>query len=367
MLSRREKRYLNRRDKRLAKRKVFLANYDSIENVASFKNLFEAIKNASKNVTFKNSVQKTVLDSLKVCHETREKLLNCEDIHDRFIEFYLRERGKVRWIRAVKFKERIVQKSLCSYILYPVYTHYIIDKNTASQKGKGPSYLLKKLEKDLRDHYRKYGRHGYVLLIDYKDYFGSINHKKLKEICREYFTDKKLLKLLDEFIDAFGEQGIGLGSESSQMHGIFYLNKIDHYITNKLGYKYGRYMDDSYVIYNDKNKLKELIYILQDKLKSYNIKINMKKTHIANITNAILYLKTRFFILKSGKILKLPVRKNVSKERIKLKKQYKLFKENILTTYEIYRSYISWRGSLLYKNCHKTILKTDQLYKGLFS
>lgn len=150
-------------------------------------------------------------------------------------------------------------------------------------------------------------------------------------------------------------------------HGIFYLNKIDHYITDKLGYKYGRYMDDSYVICNDKNKLKELIYILQDKLKSYNIKINMKKTHIANITNAILYLKTRFFILKSGKILKLPVRKNVSKERLKLKKQYKLFKENILITYEIYRSYISWRGSLLYKNCHKTILKTDQLYKGLFS
>ncbi|MBO4738813.1 MAG: hypothetical protein J5606_04545, partial [Bacteroidales bacterium] len=93
-----------------------------------------------------------------------------KDIRRGFIEFDICERGKMRHIRSVHFSERVVQKSLCTNVLYPVLTNNLITDNGASQKGKGTHFATQRLIKYLHKYYRKYGNDGYVLSLDFKSY-----------------------------------------------------------------------------------------------------------------------------------------------------------------------------------------------------
>ena len=146
------------------------------------------------------------------------------------------------------------------FSLYPALTHNLILDNYASQKGKGTHFATKRLTKFLTEHYKKYGNKGYVLLVDFKSYFASIPHEIIKENTRKFFKDEKLISLADSFVDAFGDRGLGLGSETSQINAIVHINAIDHYIKEKARIKgYGRYMDDSFIIHESKEFLENLL------------------------------------------------------------------------------------------------------------
>lgn len=360
-LSRRQKRYIRRKEKRELKKKQFLAQYDDFNRLTSFNNLCEATTKASNHVSWKISVQKYIIDTFIKNSNLSKKLLQLKDIRQGFICFKCLERGKVRSIRAVHFSERIVQKNLCRSILYPIYTHYIIHDNYANQKGKGTSFAIKRFEYFLRQFYKKYGREGYILFIDFKDYFGNIDHGILKSIYREYIKDPNLLFYIDKFVEAFGDKSLGLGSETSQLHGIMYANKLDHYIKSQLGIKYyGRYMDDSFIILHDKSELEEIRDKIIEKCKQLKITVNTKKTKIKDLKHGFKFLKTRYLMLETGKLLKRPTRYAVTKERKKLKK---LLNITDITNKQIWQNFNSWKGSLLTKDCRKLLYKEEMKLK----
>ena len=281
-MTRRQKRYLRRQEKR-SKNKEKFKNI-TFENVASLQSLYNATWDSAKGVKWKASVQKYTLNTLFNICKTRQKLLQDKDIRRGFIEFDICERGKMRHIRSVHFSERVVQKSLCTNVLYPVLTNNLITDNGASQKGKGTHFATQRLIKYLHKYYRKYGNDGYVLTLDFKSYFDNINHNKLKEIYKTNFKDEKIIKLANRFVDAFGNVGLGLGSETSQISAVAYINKIDHYIKENLQIKgYGRYMDDSYIIHPSKEILKNILEKLKIKYAEYGIILNLRKTHIAKL------------------------------------------------------------------------------------
>lgn len=361
-MSRRKNRYNNRVRKREEARTRFLSQF-SFEDVASYNSLYNAAKQAALGVRWKVSVQRYLLNIMENTVNARKKLLNGEDVRKGFICFDVNERGKVRHIRSVHFSERVVQKSLCKNILLPVLTHNIIRDNSASQKGKGTKFATDELVKHLRKFYNKHGRNGYILLIDFKSYFDNIDHDCLKKQYRKYIKDEKLLTLTDSFVDAFGEKGLGLGSETSQIHAITYTNSIDHFIKDVCGIKYyGRYMDDSYIISDNKQKLIALIEKLKEKFGSLGIIISSKKTFITDLKHGFVFLKTRFSITESGQILRRPCRNLITKERRKLKKQIKLRDKGILTQNDIDISFTSWSGSLKRKSAHRTLI---EMYKIL--
>lgn len=365
-MSRRKNRYNNRQKVREEK-KERIRVYDNFENVASLKSLYNAAKKASSGVSWKTSVQRYMLSRLFKIQKTRRELLKGKDIRKGFIEFDIHERGKVRHISSVHFYERVVQKSICKNVLYPILTNSIIHHNYASQKGKGTHFAENCFTKYLRSFLRKNNRDGYVLMIDFKGYFESIAHEPLKLNIKEHIFNNQILNLSDGFIDAFGERGLGLGSETSQINAIFHINKIDHYIKEVERIKYyGRYMDDSYIIHKDKEFLKQLLARLEKEYAKYGVKINKNKTKIISLKKPFTFLKTRFFITQTCKVIKKPTRNSITIERRKLKKQFGLLKNNVLTLKEIDNSYQSWRGSLKHRNSRKTIYSMDKLYKKLF-
>lgn len=354
-MSRRENRYKRRVLARQKAKADFLSQF-TFDKVCGYESLYDAAKQAAKGVSWKASVQRYLLNLPVNTVKTGKALENGEDIRKGFICFDVNERGKTRHIQSVHFSERVVQKSLCRNILIPVLTHNIIYDNGASQKGKGTKFAIDRLTKHLRWHYNKYGRKGYILLIDFKSYFENIDHDTVKSNYR-MIKDEKILKLTDSFVDAF-DMGLGLGSETSQIHAIYYPNKADHFIKDQCGIKcYGRYMDDSYIILPDKGSLLHVLQLLRHIYKELKITVNERKTCIKDLRHGFTYLKTRFMLTDSGKILRRPCRKAITNERRKIKRQLK-----ILPLQDVRASFISWCGSVKRKNAYKSVQSLKRLF-----
>lgn len=366
-MSRRKNRYNRRALERKNSKAQFISKYDNFENIASYEALFEAAQTASKGVSWKASVQRYLLNILVNTHNMRTDLTSGKDVRKGFICFDINERGKVRHIRSVHFSERVAQKSLCKNVLMPALSHYLIMDNGASQKGKGTKFAIDRLVEHLRWHYRRYGKEGYILLIDFKSYFDNINHDKVKEYYRKYFKDVRILKLTDSFVDAFGDKGLGLGSETSQIHAVCYPNEIDHFIKDQCGVKcYGRYMDDSYIISESKEFLIELLNKLKEKYADLDITVSPKKTFIADLKHGFTFLKTRFFITDTGKIVRRPCPIAITRERRKIKRQLELHKKGLLPAKDILASFTSWSGSVKYKNAFWAVVGMKKLLEELY-
>lgn len=362
---RKEARYKRRKARRKEKKRPIIEKYN-FSRVASLNSLDEAAKQAARGVSWKASVQRYRMNQLEYIYDTHERLMNGEDIRRGFNSFWVCERGKNRYIQAVHFSERVVQKSLCRNALIPVMTHGLIYDNGASQDGKGTQFALDRLRIHLERHFRHHGKEGGILLIDLHDYFGSIVHEDLKNIYKSALEDEKLLRLIYGFIDAF-ERGMGLGSEVSQISAIAYPNRIDHYIKEELKIKgYGRFMDDSYLIHEDISHLRECLEVIRRMYRNIGIELNEKKTMICDLKHGFTFPKTRHYITDTGRIIRKPCRDSITRERRKLKKQAKLAERGIMTFEQARVSYASWKGSMSHRNAYRTVSNMDRLFNQLF-
>lgn len=95
----------------------------------------------------------------------------------------------------------------------------------------------------------------YVLKMDIRHFFESVDHLVLKEWLSKKFRDEYILELLFLIIDAI-EIGLPLGFYTSQRFANFLLQPLDHYIKEKLHVKYmTRYMDDIVCFGRNKKEL----------------------------------------------------------------------------------------------------------------
>lgn len=274
----------------------------------------------------------------------------------------------MRYIRSVHISERCVQKAINNYGVKPVVEPRLIYDNSASLKGKGTDFAIKRLRKQLATHYRKYRKQGGILTIDLHDYFNSIPHDKLFDALKFIIKDDELYYLTKYFIDCFGDKGLGLGSELSQISAILYPNKLDHYIKEQLHIKgYGRYMDDSYLIHHDIEYLRKCKRLIENKVKEMGLELNPKSKITPFDKGSFVYLKRRFSISDTGKIVTRLKRSNITKRRRLLKKQKKKLDNGLADIKSIRQSYQSWRGYAAKWDSHKTVKNMDNLYKQLFN
>ena len=365
---RKENRRIRRSVTREAKKQAAVGECDSLKKVADPNALMSASKKARSGITWKASVQRYLMNLLKNVADTHKKILSEEDVRRGFIKFDLIERGKLRHISSVHFSERVAQRSLCANALIPTLTRGLIYDNGASLKNKGITFALDRLSAHLQRHYRKHGNEGYVLLLDFSDYFGRIRHDVIKEILCQNFKDKRLISLAMSFVYAFGEKGLGLGSETSQIFAVTYPSKIDHYIKEVLRIKgYARYMDDSYLIHKDKDYLKQCLEDLKGKFAEVGIVLNPKKTRMVKLSKGFTFLKTQYFLTDTGKVVRKACRESIVRQRRKLKKFKKFSDAGEMSFGHIYNSYMSWRGYIGHKDAHRTILSMDKLFRELFT
>lgn len=331
--------------------------------------LHEAYLQCKKGVEWKESVQRYGMYELLNIAELSESLKNHTYRQKPFYEFDINERGKKRHIKSLHISDRVLQRALCDNILTPVTKKYLIYDNGASVKGKGIEFTRKRLQAHLEKYYRRYGRDGYVLQIDFSKYFDNIDHKQVLRLFAKHINDAETMQLFTELIATFGDggKGVGIGSQISQIIGIYYPTEIDNYCKIVKGCKYyGRYMDDTYIIHPDKDFLKTLLKEIEEICGRLGIVINKKKTQIIKLSQGFTFLKIRYIYGEHGKIIKIPCRNSITRERRKLKKLKNFSLAGRITPEEIREQYKSWRGNLIKYNAYKSVRSTDALYKSLF-
>lgn len=331
------------------------------EKLLDLNNLYSAFEKCKKNVGWKYSVQKYEANVLSNINTLRKQLGNGTYRQKPFSEFTINERGKTRHIKALHISDRVLQRALCDNVLIPSLKKYLIYDNGASIKGKGIDFTRNRLKVHLQKYYRKHGNKGYVLKIDFSKYFDNINHDILIKMLEKRIKDKKVIDLMKYLVGTFGEKGCGIGSQISQVAGIYYLNILDQFCKTVKGCKYyARYMDDVYIISGSKPFLKNLLSEIKSLTEKLGLKLNEKKTQIVKLENGFVFLNMKYRLLESGKIKVIPSKKTFTRERRKLKRLAPK-----LTEKEFTERYKSWRGNITKFNSHKSVLKMDALYKNL--
>ncbi len=330
---RHEARYQRRRAARL---KHIAARNKSLEEVFTFSNLYKGYLASRKGVMWKSSTQTYKAYSLVNVRKSQKELIAGTWRSRGFIEFDLMDRGKLRHIRSVHISERVVQHTLCDQLLTPVFTPSLIYDNSGSISGKGMDFALNRCTRHLRKQVRKYSRDLYVLTYDFSGYFDSVRHDLALDLIRRYVLDPRLVTITKQFVDAFGDIGLGLGSQVSQNIATAFPNKIDHMFKEELGIRaYARYMDDGYAIHPDKAYLEHCLARLREECSKLGLKLNEKKTHIRKITQGFTFLKIRYTVTPTGRVLRRVCRKSVTHSRRKMKKLVGLYRSGIVTLEDI--------------------------------
>lgn len=346
-----------------------IAEYDNFDNVVSCNALYKAAKLSRKSIRWKASVQRYFMSFLRNIIQLRKMLLAGEDVTLGFIVFYVCDRGKTRRIRAVHFKERVPQRSLCDNALIPVLSRSLIYDNGASLKGKGITFTLHRLKRHLHEYYRRHGTNdGYILLIDFSGYFDNILHEPIYEMLDKAFSDKRIVNLARQFVEPFGEKSVGIGSQVSQILAVAYRSPIDHFIKEVLRAEFAAcYMDDTYIISESKEFLWYCLDEVEKKCSRLGIIINRKKTQVVKLSHGFPFMKGVYYLTDTGKVIARPCRKNTAKHRRKLKKLKALMNKGVLSLQQITCSHNSYRGYIVNEyNCHRTVRNMDKLFHELY-
>ena len=294
---------------------------------------------------------------------------------------FLIKEPKVRIIMSLNISDKLLNHFATRYILYPKLDKLLMDKNVATRKDMGTSRARKLINKYL-EKLKKYDN-IYVLKIDIKKYFYTINHDVLKDEIKPFLNSEEF-NLISNIIDSSNKKyinerinnlninkenyvtyeygkGLPIGNMTSQFLSIFYLYKLDHYIVYDLKLKYYvRYMDDFIILHHDKNYLKECYKKIEDKIKNYyKLEINTNKTKISNIKDGILFLGYNYKVINKKTIIKI---NNITKRRIrnKVRSNIYLYKNNNLSLESLFSSLSNYYNSYEYdKHIVKNIIDEE--------
>ena len=363
---RHEARYQRRKARREEKRLAKADTHDYVK-VFTYEHLYKAYKRCRRGVEWKASTQRYIVQAPLEVYRTYEQLMRGTYRSDGFYEFDLYERGKKRHIKSVTMRERVVQRCLCDNSLVPVVGRSFIYDNGASLQRKGYHFAMNRMVRHLQYHYRKHGTDGYILLYDFRKFFDNVSHEVVRKMLSKLYADERLFKLIMHFVDAFGEKGMGLGSQISQTLALLTADRLDHVIKEELGIRcYGRYMDDGYLIHPDKEYLKRCLDRIRAVCKEYGIELNEKKTQIVKLSHGFTWLKARVYLTKTGKVVKKIYKRSITKMRQKLRDFRRLVDKGRMAIDDVRISVQCWMAYALRFDACGTIRNMIKLVFRLF-
>lgn len=285
-----------------------------------------------------------------------------------YVHFMLSERGKTRPIDAPRIQDRQIHKVFTKRVLLPLYTPSMIYNNGASLPGKGFEFSKRELKEDLRWHFRRYGREGNIILIDFKQFFPTVSHDELFKRHEQLLLNPDIKKIGDDVINTVpGPLGLPLGVEPSQAEMIAFPSALDNFIKCQLGMKCaGHYMDDYYVIVPPDQNPKEIMALIVAKATSLKLTVSIAKSKIIPLTKPFKYCKAKFTLTETGRVIMCGNRGGIKRARRKVKAFYGKIQNGEMTYEDLWTSI---NGILAYfggYNDHRRVLKLRRLFYAVF-
>ena len=246
----------------------------------SYLKLMEAHLKARKGKGYRKEIILFNLKQEEYIMWLYESLSNKTYKHGGYTSFYVYE-PKLRKIEKSRYIDRIVHRWVVDNFLEPYFVPTFINTSFACLKNKGMHKSALYVQ-DTMKHLKRIWNNYYILKMDVRKYFDSINKNILVAILKRKIKDKDLMWLINEILFANKrEVGLEIGNYTSQMFANIYLNEIDFYIKNKLKVKYYcRYLDDSVLMVRTKEEAKYLLEKIKTFLKD-NLELELnEKTQI---------------------------------------------------------------------------------------
>ena len=337
------------------------------EESIGFGNLYRAMRKCRNGVAWKDSVARYTADGLKETYKLRQELVTGTYRIRPYHNFIVTD-PKRREVMATQIRDRQFQRALCDSYLYEHITKGFIRDNYACLRGKGMDDALDRMDVHLHRFYRKHGNSGWVLKCDVHHFFAETRHSVAKAAVRKRIPDDGVYNAVCQIIDSFGGdgKGIGLGSQVSQLIQLAVLDDMDHFIKERLRIKhYLRYMDDFILIHEDKAHLQFCLEEIKKHLSALGLCLN-KKTAIFPLKQGIVWLKWRFILTNTGKVVRRLPRKSYYRERRKLTRMKPLVDAGKLPISTPFQSLQSWIGSAKRGDTKDEIRRMIQFFEGLF-
>lgn len=365
---RHEARYRRRVAKRKAKKEARAEQLGGVDGTLSFNKLFFAGKKCCRGVRWKTSVQNFEAHLFSKTAVNARKLREGKWKPRKYISFTLCERGKVRPIDAPNILDRQIYKALTENVLLPLYKPDMIYNNGASLKGKGLSFSQRMLTRDLQSFVKQYGRRGYVLLLDLKQFFPSIPHKALYDRHERLLLDSSLNYIADQVVASNGKDiGMPLGVEPSQIEMVSMLSAFDNYIKCQLSIKHmGHYMDDYYLIVPPKRNVHDVLRAVSERANKVGITISTRKTKIVPVGKPFRYCKAKYTLSDSGAVIINGCRDAMKRYRRKLKVFASLIDGKRMDYLDLWASVNSTLAYYSRYRDHGRLLKARRLFYGIF-
>lgn len=166
----------------------------------------------------------------------------------------------------------------------------------------------------------------------------------------------------NSLLDAFNKSKKGTAwKESVQRYEMNLLRNI----VKGMKY-YGRYMDDIYIIHEDKEYLKGLLNDIQGICDELGLFINPKKTQIVKLSHGFTFLKIKYNLTETGKVQERISKDSVTRMRRKLKKFRKLMDAGEMSFDDVRCAYASWKGGVSHYDSYNVVKSMDKLFDELF-
>lgn len=234
----------------------------------TYENLMNAHIKSRKNKSTKKDIILFNLKQEEYIKYLYEQLKNQTYKHGGYYTFYVYE-PKLRKIQKSKYIDRIVHRWVVDNFLYEAFIPQFLKTSYACIQDRGMHKACIDVQKAIK-HCKNIWNEYYILKMDVKKYFQSINKVKLLEIISKKIKDKKVMWLLREIVFSVKDEvGIEIGNYTSQIFANIYLNELDKYIKHKLKIKYYyRYMDDSVIFVRTKEEATYTLRKIKEVLKN---------------------------------------------------------------------------------------------------
>jgi len=281
-------------------------------DVASLPNLYSAWREFRRGKTKKVDVQAFELaleTNLFAIHTT---LISGTYTPQPYQGFFVKD-PKLRHIHKACVQDRVVHQALFR-ALYPVVDRTFSSSVYSARKNFGTHKGVKKLYQALGKETKNWKKKVWVLKIDIRKFFDSIDHTVLKKKLSTYIFDIDIQKVLVSIIDSFHKtegKGLPLGSVTSQLFANIYLNDFDWFVKTELSIKhYFRYCDDMVVVLKQKIDSVQLLQKIEIYLKEQLfLHLHPYKIHLRKIRQGIDFLG--YVILPHTVVLRISTKKRI--------------------------------------------------------
>ena len=259
------------------------------EKIISLKNLFDAWAEFCRDKRRKKDVIEFEFNLENNIFKLHEDLIAGNYKHGGYFSFYIHD-PKRRHIHKASVRDRLLHHAIVR-VIEPMWDKKFIYDSWSSRKYKGTHAAVKRLfEISLKISHNR-SRTLWMLKLDIRKFFASVDHEILLGILREKTFDDRLFSLFQDIIGSFNP-GLPLGNLTSQLFANIYMNKMDQFIKHELKvHGYIRYADDFILTHPSKSLLETCTLKIQEFAeKNLKLRIHPDKIVLKTYASGIDYL-----------------------------------------------------------------------------